>query len=230
MDMIKEDVVSYSKLSLEFPTKVLEIKKLKIIEEFNEHGIAVVELIAVSKADYRFIDDITPETDIKIAINKGKGDDEEITPIFIGIMTKVSAKKVDKFFDVTLELKDKSFLMDLKLKDRSFQNVNMTYDDLFKEIIKAYPTATIYDNASSEKTTIDAPIIQFRETDYLFLKRIASRLGTGLIPNVRVENPTISIGKLQGDNFIEDTVFYTITKDIGELLRYNLTVTLKRKT
>jgi hypothetical protein len=219
MEMIKEEMLSYSNLTIEFPTKVIEIKKLKIIEEFNEHGIAKVELLAISKDDDRFIDDITPKTNIKIAYKKGE--EEEITPVFIGVMTKIDAKKVDKFFDVTIELKSKSFLMDLKLKDRSFQYFDMTYADLFKKVIEDYPSAVIYDNASNGKI-IEVPIIQYRETDYEFLSRLASRLFTGLINNVKSDNQSISIGKFKGDSYIEDTLFYRITRENGEFLKFKL--------
>lgn len=221
MEMIKEEMLCYSNLTIEFGAEVLEIKKLKIIEEFNQHGIAILELLAISKDDYRFIDDITPKTDIKIAYKKGKGEDEEITPVFIGVMTKIDAKKVDKFFNVTIELKSKSFLMDLKLKDRSFQNPEMKYADVFKKVIEDYPKAVIYDNASGGEK-IKEPIIQYRETEYQFLKRLASKLLTGLIIDVKSENQSISIGKFLGDNYIEDTLFYRITRENGEFLKFQL--------
>ena len=209
-----EKILTYSNLSLEFPTKILEIKSLKIVEEFNEHGLARLELLAISKEEYRFIDNITSLTNIKIASKI----DGEIKCLFVGVMTNIDAKKIDQVYNVTLELKSKTFLMDIRLKRRSFQNESLSFTDLFKKVISDYKRAIVYDYASRGEAQGEA-IIQYDETDYSFLKRLASKLGTRLISNVRSDNPALSVGKYQGDRFYEDTLSFTLTRENGEFLK-----------
>lgn len=212
-----EKILTFSNLTIEFPTKILEINSLNIIEEFNEHGMAKLELLAISEEEYRFIDDITPLTSIKIAIVI----DEETNCIFSGIMTKIKAKKIDKVYNVNLELKSKTFLMDIKLKRRSFQNEKLAFKSLFKRVVSSYKKAIVYDNASKGKAQEES-IIQYYETDFMFLKRLASKLGTKVICNVRSDNPTLSIGKFQGKRFYEETPSFTLTRENGEFLKAQL--------
>lgn len=212
-----EKALTYSNLSLEFPSKVLEIKSMKIIEEFNEHGIAKLELLTIPEKDYRFIDNIRSLTNIKIAISM----DGKVSGIFVGVMTNIEAKKTDEVYNVNLELKSKSFLMDVKLKRRSFQDEGLSYEKLFKKIASGYKGAIIYDNASKGLPQGEA-IIQYDETDFMLIRRLASRLKTRLIVNVKADNPTISIGKLLGKEFYEETNFYTLTRENGEFLKAQL--------
>lgn len=92
--------------------------------------------------------------------------------IFSGIITaiKVSGKGNTSYVEV--EGKTYSMLMDQKKKSRSFQRVSMTYKELATELLSEYAGAQIL--FSMPDVAIGEIAIQYRETDWQFLKRMLS--------------------------------------------------------
>lgn len=65
---------------------------------------------------------------------------------------------------------------------RTFQNLNNTYRDIVKAIInKTEKTSVIYYAGESEQ--IEGLMVQYKETDWEFLKRLAAGLNTVLVPD-----------------------------------------------
>jgi hypothetical protein len=91
----------------------------------------------------------------------------------------------------------------------------MTYKDMISEVIGGYPEGGIDDKAS-DGAALDNFTMQYRETDWAFLKRMASRFNAGLVPSLNFEGPKIVFGVPQG-NFLGDVdaFNYTIQKDIA---------------
>ncbi|WP_252238059.1 hypothetical protein [Clostridium sp. VAP51] len=68
--------------------------------------------------------------------------------------------------------------MDLEKKSRSFQGEYLTYTEIFNTINKIH-NAQMIDYVTNSKT-IDNMIVQYNETDWEFLKRLASHFNTVL--------------------------------------------------
>lgn len=68
--------------------------------------------------------------------------------------------------------------MDIKRKSRSFQDAALTYREITEKIVKEYGADLIW-NVSDRQ--LERPFIQYQETDYQFIKRIASHLKGGII-------------------------------------------------
>ena len=71
----------------------------------------------------------------------------------------------------------------MEKKNRSFQNKQKTYVSLENEIMEVYSKAMISDVASKKKE-LGKFIVQYQETDWEFLKRLASHFHTGLVNDV----------------------------------------------
>lgn len=100
---------------------------------------------------------------------------------------------------------------DQERRTRMFQDVSMTYRDIWKEI--AGEDRTVIGIKEADKRP-GYPLFQYQETDWQFLKRIASTLRTILIPEVTDPFPQLSIGVVTGREYtLEDTCPYRAEVD-----------------
>lgn len=72
-------------------------------------------------------------------------------------------------------------MMDIRPKRRSFQKTEDSYNNLFSHVTSSYTDAEVIDEAS-HGAAIGELLVQYNETDWAFVKRIASRLHAALIP------------------------------------------------
>ncbi len=102
----------------------------------------------------------------------------------------------------------------MKEKSRSFQNVNMTYDDLIGTILKDY-SGFNFTQCIGEGQAIGKPLFQYKETDWNFLKRIASELKSEVYCDIIDLNNTLYFGTNSGNNHeLQDDISYKACKDL----------------
>ncbi|NFG28283.1 phage tail protein [Clostridium botulinum] len=105
--------------------------------------------------------------------------------------------------------------MDLEKKSRSFQGKYLTYAEIFNDINKIH-NAQMIDYVTNSKT-IDNMIVQYNETDWEFLKRLASHFNTVLIPECRLDGTKYYIGDDGPSTVYElDEFNYSVNKGIKE--------------
>lgn len=106
---------------------------------------------------------------------------QEYTPVqvfadgslmFGGLFTNVKVSGMGNTCYVEAEGRTRSILMDQKKRSRSFQNTGMTYRELAQVILAEYPGAEIL--FSIPDVPIGEIAVQYRETDWQFLKRMLS--------------------------------------------------------
>jgi len=178
----------------------LRIDVLKIEQEINEHAILTLTGIFESEEPEKLLRKIDVKKPIKVTKNG--------LPLFNGIVTHSIATEPRKVCHVEITALSHTFSMDIELKSKSFQDKAMPYDILVKEIVSQYPSGSHIDEIT-DGAVIEKPIIQYEETDWIFLKRIASRFNTSLVPNVNGEGARFFLGLPNLDK--------------GELVSYNYT-------
>ena len=104
--------------------------------------------------------------------------------------------------------------INIKEKSRSFQNANMTYDELIGIILKDY-SGYSFTQCIGKGEKIGKPLFQYKETDWNFLKRIASELNSELYCDI-IE---IVICFILGDQVkevmkLEDIKYYKVHKNL----------------
>lgn len=88
--------------------------------------------------------------------------------------------------------------MDIKRNFRSFQNKNAMFGDIYKEVFANYGGRFIYDRKNDCKT--NRFILQHNETDWEFLKRVASIYNIPILPSAITGGQDIFIGMPVGDD------------------------------
>ncbi|WP_252225219.1 late control protein D [Clostridium sp. ZBS2] len=107
-----------------------------------------------------------------------------------------------------------SFKLDIKKRSRSFQNIDMTYDALINEILKDYSGYTFTQNIGKGQK-IDKPLFQYKETDWNFLKRIASELKSELYCDIINLNYMFNFGIPSERSYkLNDNMNYEAFKDL----------------
>lgn len=204
---------------LELKTSLKQIQKLlqlEITQEINQHATFVLTGVLHEESKDSCVTDVLEGKEIEIYANR-----TEKTILFKGLVQKARVQFVGGMY--TLELKGISYSvqMDLKKKSVSYQDIGETYETIVETIGRAYPKGAVKDFASNKKPTRQL-LVQYQETDWEFLKRLASHFNMGIIPNVTLEGPKIMFGTYQGVHRGEAERFeYSVGKDLLSYRRSN---------
>lgn len=172
--------VTQSEIRLEGAICFNNVEKIEICIVPNEHGTAKINVI-VGKEFLEMIKSVDCTRAVKILSRD--------TAIFCGIIQKLNWQYEGTIIHLEIELFSMSVMLDNKYKKRSFQNCKMSVCEIIKEVsdksrIKVY----------AEDQSIDMPTYQFNETDWQFMRRLTSKLGTCIYPDVKNEEIVINIG------------------------------------
>ncbi|WP_242069479.1 contractile injection system protein, VgrG/Pvc8 family, partial [Paenibacillus dendritiformis] len=140
--------------------------------------------------------DMANDTDT-IEIRELSDEGDVIRTLFHGIISDIAVKVVRGFYRLEIEAVSHSYRLDIKPKTRSFQNHKMRYEELVQHILSDYPGSDFID-LTFNNAPLDQFTVQYQETDWQFLKRMVSRFGTVLIPEVAADSPKLWVGLPEG--------------------------------
>lgn len=129
-----------------------------------------------------------------------------------------------KGYQIRIEGISKSIELDKEKKYRVYQNVNLTLEDIINSVIKDYKKIVFSLDKKLSGKSIGKPIVQYNESDWEFIKRVASHLGMGIY---NLGSGGINIGMNLGLNqkkqiAVEDNL-WEMSKDRYEDIKYTLT-------
>lgn len=164
------------------PFEIVSILDYKGIQQMNEHG--QVRLSARIRSDKRdeYIQEAVKETWVEILGYDENGNEKNI---FCGILAEAYVSSGLDGCVMDLLIYTGSRLMDYKKHKRSFQNPGYTYRQIAQCCNESYPNAGMIMTAGKD-TSVPGFLMQYLETDWVFLKRLASTLHTVLVPSCEV--------------------------------------------
>jgi hypothetical protein len=171
------------------PFKLIELVEFKLVQKINDHARLYFKGVIPETLKDRPVYDTARETLVEVfqleyGVNK--------SPLFKGMVSRVEVKAVRDIYYLEVEAVSLTQILDVKLKSRSFQNENMRYEALIKGVIAEYQ-GDIQDKVSKGQK-IGKFIMQYQETDWQFLQRLASGFNTGLIPYILSDKPKVYFG------------------------------------
>lgn len=190
---------------------VQSIEEFLLVQELNEH--VQVRLTAIIKEEEKdkYIEKVSEKKSLIVKAEK------EV--IFYGMIKNATVEQEGGFYYLSVEGISNTFQMDIKKKTRSFQNKNMTYLAMVKQILADYERAQVIDTAS-ENEKITALQLQYFETDWNYIKRMASHFNAPLIANYKLEGAKFYFGVPKGKNIGEiDDYEYRVSRDIEKYMR-----------
>lgn len=199
-------------ISVELPFALISVTKLKIKQGLYDHSKAWLEGI-VQDQDVQACSNISWRENVTIRFEDGPVSQILFSGVPCGIKIKYEGQAY-----VSMEFCSRTIFMDYEKKTRSFQRKNKSYKALFRELVKAnggdiidyVPVSDVY----------EAPLIQYEETDWEFLKRISSHIGVPVYPNPTGGTAWISIGLGSNHNFLDSSTSRTVKRRINEILYF----------
>jgi hypothetical protein len=165
------------------------ITKLHIETGVNIHAKATINAV-ISINEYKNI--ITADTSEPVTIWGGN------KIIFCGIVENLICKLEDQYSILTISLISNSILLDMKKKKRSFQDISLSISNIMEIISETSENGQISFNAND--MGIQMPLIQYMETDWEFILRLASRLGSVVYPDIKLNFPGLYVGMPESEN------------------------------
>jgi hypothetical protein len=205
-----QDAVTYENIRIN-GYKLEKILDLKIITKINEHGKLQLTGVLNNDDKDKYIHSTTEDKKIEIYYEK---EDGKIT-LFYGVVTDIEINCRNDVYEMKIQAKSMTYLMDIKKKSRSFQDINLKTKELIKSIMDLdYKGSSYILNIPDEE--IRELVIQYEETDFEFLKRLASKYNLGIIITGDYGRIQFTIGVLEeSKELINKNTQYEIYKDIS---------------
>jgi hypothetical protein len=197
------------------PPLLATVLSCEITKAVGEHGRAKITGIGAAGAEASHERILAGETSVAL---KAISDGAAPKTIFRGVPVSVREIWRNGVRELAIELMTGSCLLDMVERTRVFQSPTATYEDLLRHIGEGRDD---YDflMTMGENTPIKDLIIQYRETDWAFIKRLASHLRGVAVADDLQEGVNIFFGlPYRDDNEAVpagDTIAFTARKGLG---------------
>ncbi|MGQ4680720.1 contractile injection system protein, VgrG/Pvc8 family [Paenibacillus polymyxa] len=181
------------------PYELVELEQLTLTKKINEHTRLYFTGIIPEDMQDSYVETTEKNTVIEVSQQNELG---ESKPLFSGIALSVEVKVVRDVYYLEVEAISHTYRMDIQQRTRSFQYTKMTIPQMLEQIGKDYEGLDVIDGATGGEP-IGRIAIQYQETDWAFLRRMASRYHTSLMPVARFDSPKFYFG-------IEDSPAQTV--------------------
>lgn len=190
------------KLYIKSCFEVISIGTCSFIQRINEHARATVsclifrEVLEKCSEHLRFEELSIMQKDLDV-------------PVFAGIIETVEIEYDGNYARLLIEAVSGTYLLDQEERYRSFSK-KQGYKQMMEYVLEGKGKAIF----TVDDRGMKAPALQYGETDWEFLKRSASSLGTSITPDINsVSKPRMYVGLRSGKKHLHfDTKFY---KEMG---------------
>jgi len=211
-----ENAAGYGHIRVVWAHDIQRILELRIEKRVNEHARLHIRALLAEERGDRDIEAYDYGKSVKV---EQLGDDGSVVrTLFCGQVMTRTIQVERSVYVLTLEAISWSYELDVRHKTRSFQQEHTTYKDVLERVLKDYAHSDSIDTAS-EGSTLGSFTLQYEETDWSFLKRMASRLGTVLVPEITAESPKLFFGLPAGKHWrLDEQEPYRVRKSFRSLM------------
>ncbi|GIO84684.1 hypothetical protein J25TS5_16160 [Paenibacillus faecis] len=185
----------YGQVRLISPYEIHTLTDLRIEQNLNEHGQLLVRGIIPDNKQDTYIQ--LPVSHQTIAVQEVDDQGEPGRVLFQGLVQEVSISAIQGVYYLELSAVTYSMLMDLEPRSRSFSGEEGTYRDIVDTVLGAYDGADKLDNILNNQRPVGM-VLQYKETDWAFIRRIASQFGAAVFPEITAVSPKLFLGIPEG--------------------------------
>lgn len=197
------------------PFEFIDVLRCDIHKPVNDHATAHISGHISSGMEDQYV--TMSLNGVQAAIHACDDSSGEDKVIFYGIVQNVSINSENDGKTLEVDLISSTYLMDNCPHSRTFQDASMTYDNMLNQIANTYDDSVILAEGSGE--TLQSLIVQYRETDWEFVKRMASHFNTVVIPAYLFAGVKYYFGVPQrGSAEFSQSNAYSMRKSVGEYL------------
>ena len=210
-----DGVMTYHDLQVVWPYGPIRLDSLTFLHQTGTHATLRLTGIVPEDKEEEIIHLASNHDGIGLYGKQGTAK----KPIFMGRLQHVEIKVVRDIHYVTIQAISHTYAMDLSPKTRSFQQVDRLYRDVVEEALSVYPGGDFIDQAFDEKKQ-GKFIMQYEETDWTFVRRIASHVGAVLVPDVSDHKVRFWIGMPEGRKQIKlEAAPYEVNRAIAPYMK-----------
>ena len=187
--------LTYRDLEIELQTEgIISIDSLHITQKLNEHGRAVIKAVIEEEKAAAAVEQALSSLSVRIRNGSGKKQ-----AVFCGKIEQIRAEKENGMFYLYMDFSGYTREWDLTDKSQSFCKGNDTYEQVIRKALSEYGQALIRDEVTGG-AKIPGMLMQYEETDWEFLKRLASHFSTYVLADNTAEYGKAYIGIPHIDN------------------------------
>lgn len=193
----------------------IAMKEVEIDRVIGDHAYAKVTGYIADDDVEEYRSKLVSDLWVTITANDENG---ESKVLMTGVIAGFSLERQQHINILTLELMSGTYLMDRTAHFRTFQTAENTYLDAINQINRNYEKAYAFADGSIETTPYHF-LMQYQETDWKFVKRIASYLGLPVTPSVVREGAAYYIGYVPHPAYkLTGGTHYTVKKQIDAFM------------
>lgn len=184
---------THEKILVQGPIRFQHISALSFNVQSNQHGhMSIKGYFCPESAQNDSVQELTGR-DFCLFAPKDE-ESNKLHPIFSGTAETSCVGRIGDVYVANMNLIGATSQLDIEPKSRSFQNVDMSYRQVVEDVLSYTPNASADFNAIADQP-IKKTLIQYEETDWAFIKRLASMLGVSLMADVTTPFPRFSFGQ-----------------------------------
>ena len=198
------------------PFDDLKITELEGVQQVNEHGELVFSGLMRGEKESEYISWALKKNPL-VSVNVCSDSGEEKI-LFQGVLVDFEIQAQNDVRYLTGVLRTNTYLLDLIPHKRSFQADRLQYQNLLTTVNNGY-TDSIFIMAKGAGSNIPGLVMQYDETDWAFIKRMASRFHTVVIPDSQRDHIAYTFGLPEdGVHYAVETNIFSIAKNAGQII------------
>lgn len=175
------------------PFEFIQITKCEIRKAVDEHGFALLQGYIPFEKEEEYLMAACKQTEVAI---RAVGEEGEGRQIYCGILEDMKIIHENALCLMEIRVVPYTYLMDLNPARRSFQVPKMTYQEVLDCIMTKYQGGFALMNAGAG-VMIGEPVVQYQETDWEFVRRLASHFHTVITPSHTTSGVKLYFGLAQ---------------------------------
>lgn len=211
---MRKDSIIFGDITVEKFEKAI-VSSLEMTQNVNEHTRLKLELVFSGEEREMYVEKVCIDSNLILKLKDEK--------IFAGIVTEFEVSYLSDICKVQIKALSLTYKLDIEKKFRSFQDTTLSYNKIIAEVLKEYEEATFIDNATSFIIN-EFPLIQYNETDFEFIKRIASKFNCTLQAHLRDSKISFYIGNSDKEKKEIISHNYTMKKNFEKYSRLKNTI------
>ena len=175
------------------PFTFSRITECQIQKEVNTHGFARIRGYIPTEKEAEYLETACGQVEVTIEAINEEGENRQI---YCGVLEDLQIAYKNSVCIMEITVVPYTCLMDLNPVRRSFQIPSMTYQEVFNCVAAGYPGGGALMSAWSD-VAIGEPVVQYQETDWEFVKRLASHFNTVVTPSYTTSGAKLYIGLVE---------------------------------
>ena len=186
---------------------------------FNDHGTLKITGLIAEENRTTYADMATREVWVCAKAMDEQG--EEVI-LFQGVLTHLTVDSLHQYHTMSIEVKTGTYLLDQVPHTRTFQPDERTYQSVINTCLQEADGEFMMHE--KEGKTTGGLIVQYKESDFTFILRMAHQLGIVVLPEFKTKGKRLHLGLNQNARTAKLTTYdYAMssqTADKDSLIRY----------